>query len=149
MKSASPMPMGARKVDLCFSAASMKTVKTSMVVSNISMKRPRTTEVARSVVRTFIAEGKSADTTPAEAMPARISVKKMSVPRSQPMAPMRHMPRVTWGGVRGWNGECVVGVAYGGVEEAARDAEEDPDVGGEREAEAQSDEEQVRRVWSI
>ena len=32
-----PIPIGARKVPLCFSAASMKMVKTSMAVVNISM----------------------------------------------------------------------------------------------------------------
>lgn len=39
-KSARPMPMGARNVALCFSAASMKITKTSSAVRNISRNRP-------------------------------------------------------------------------------------------------------------
>jgi hypothetical protein len=40
------MPIGAMKVARCFSAASMKIVKTSSAVKNISMKRPRATFVS-------------------------------------------------------------------------------------------------------
>jgi hypothetical protein len=40
------MPIGAMKVARCFSAASMKMVKTSSAVKNISMKRPRATFVS-------------------------------------------------------------------------------------------------------
>jgi hypothetical protein len=40
MKSAIPIPIGARKVAFCLTAASMMTVKTNCMVVNISMKRP-------------------------------------------------------------------------------------------------------------
>lgn len=89
------MPTGARNVLLCFSAASMKMVKTSMAVKNISMKRPRTTDVSLSVVRTFIEFGKRAETMPEAAMAPTICVMKIRLPRIQPMAPIRHMPKVT------------------------------------------------------
>lgn len=56
MKSASPMPMGARKVALCLTAASMMTAKHSCVVVNISMKQPRAIEVSPPS-RTFTAMG--------------------------------------------------------------------------------------------
>ena len=45
MKSDDPIPTGAMKVALCFSAAGIKIVKTSCAVRNLSMKRPRTIEV--------------------------------------------------------------------------------------------------------
>jgi hypothetical protein len=73
MKRDNPMPMGARKVPLCFSAASMRMVKTNMAVRNISMNRPLTTEVPPPrVVDTFIALGKRQETIPAAAMAPRI-----------------------------------------------------------------------------
>ena len=46
MKRARPMPIGATNVALCFSAANMKMVYSNMNVRNISMKRPRVTEVS-------------------------------------------------------------------------------------------------------
>jgi len=69
MNKASPIPMGARKVPLCFSAASMKMVKTSSAVKNISMNKPRAMEVPPPrVVETFRGPGNKADVTPAAAM---------------------------------------------------------------------------------
>jgi hypothetical protein len=40
------MPIGAMNVARCFSAASIKMVKTSSIVKNISMKSPRATFVS-------------------------------------------------------------------------------------------------------
>ena len=92
-----PMPMGARKVPLCFSAASMRMVKTNMAVRNISMNRPLTIEVPPpSVVDTFIALGKRQETTPAAAMAPRIWPMKTRRPRSHLHAPMRQRARVTY-----------------------------------------------------
>lgn len=69
MKSARPMPIGARKVALCFSAASIKMVKINSAVRNISMKRPLITEVfGLRVVRTASSPGMSPDTTAAAAI---------------------------------------------------------------------------------
>ena len=39
------MPIGARNVERCFSAANMKMVKANPAVRNISKKRPRTTDM--------------------------------------------------------------------------------------------------------
>jgi hypothetical protein len=47
-KSARPIPIGAMKVARCFSAASMKMVKIRSAVRNISMNKPRTTDVSMS-----------------------------------------------------------------------------------------------------
>ena len=42
-----PIPTGATNVALCFSAASIMIVSTSMMVTNISMKRPIVSAVAK------------------------------------------------------------------------------------------------------
>lgn len=73
MNNDNPIPTGAMKVPLCFSAASMKIVKTSSAVRNISMKRPCVTDVPPDrLVRTVKGPGKSADTMAAAVMPPRI-----------------------------------------------------------------------------
>ena len=73
MNKESPMPTGAIKVPLCFSAASMNIVKTSSVVKNISMKRACTIEQPPpSDVCTLRGPGKRQDTTAAAAIPASI-----------------------------------------------------------------------------
>lgn len=75
MKSANPMPTGARKVALCFSAASMKMVNINMAVRNISIKTPRVTDVyGFKVVRTASGPGNTACTAAAAAIPATIWV---------------------------------------------------------------------------
>jgi hypothetical protein len=112
MNKLKPMPIGARNVPLCFSAASMKIVKTSCAVRNISMKRPRVTDVpGTSVVRTSMGPGNRAETRPADAMPPMIWAMKTTKPRNQPTAPMRHMPKVTW--------ECVSYVVTIGAHQKA------------------------------
>jgi len=69
MNKESPIPIGARKVPLCFSAASMKMVKTSSEVRNISMNKPRAMDVPPPrVVETLRGPGNKADTTAAEHM---------------------------------------------------------------------------------
>lgn len=101
MKSAKPMPIGARKVPLCFSAASMRMVKTSMAVRNISMNSPLTIEVPPPrVVETFMAEGKRHETIPAAAIAPRIWPMKTSKPRTHLQAPIRQRARVTCEEVR-------------------------------------------------
>jgi len=66
------MPMGARKVALCFSAASMKIVKTRREVMNISKKTPWAGVMpACRVVLAFRGPGRMAEITAAAAMPAR------------------------------------------------------------------------------
>jgi len=96
MKRERPMPTGARKVPLCFSAASMKMQKTSSAVKNISMNSPCTMlEPPPRVVDTFSGPGKSAETTAAEAIEPKICDINTRPPRVQLTAPIRHMPRVT------------------------------------------------------
>jgi hypothetical protein len=73
-------------------------VKIKRTVRNISMKRPRTTDVLGEVlrvVRTARGPGKSVETIPAAAMPASICEMKTMQPLIQPIAPMRQRPRVT------------------------------------------------------
>ena len=66
MKRDSPIPIGARNVALCFSAASMKIVKISSAVRSISMNSPRVIDVpSLRVVRTASGPGNKADTMPA------------------------------------------------------------------------------------
>jgi hypothetical protein len=73
-------------------------VNIKSMVRNISMNKPRTTEVCGEVlrvVRTVSGPGKSAETIPAAAMPARIWEMKTMQPLSHPTAPIRQSPRVT------------------------------------------------------
>lgn len=71
--SASPMPIGAMKVDRCFSLASIRIVNTSSAVSNASMKRPLGMEVPLlRVVCTLKGAGNTAITSPEAAIPATI-----------------------------------------------------------------------------
>ena len=141
MNSDSPIPIGAIKVPLCFSAASMKIVKTSCAVRNISMKRPRTTEVpADRFVRTRSGPGKRAETTAAAAMPPRICDITTNTPRTQGTAPMRHMPNDTCQSFSLWRGCCVQrtgGTTYRGIEQASTNPKENPGVHCEREAKGQ------------
>lgn len=66
------MPTGAMNVPLCFSAASMKIVKTSSAVRNISMNRPWAMEVPPlRLVRTVNGPGKSAEHMAAAVIPPR------------------------------------------------------------------------------
>jgi hypothetical protein len=82
------MPMGARNVALCFSAASMKMVRISKKVRNISMNRPRTTEVSGlNDVRTESGPGNKHDTIAAATIPAKTWARMSSKALSQPMAP--------------------------------------------------------------
>ena len=90
------MPIGARNVALCFSAASMNMVKTRSEVRNISRKTPCAAETPEpSVVDTLSGPGRMALTTPAEAIPANIWARKQRTARVGPMAPIRYRPRVT------------------------------------------------------
>lgn len=115
MKRESPMPIGAKKVPLCFSAASKKIVITSCAVKNISMTvsvlvdapfipidiylhKPCATEVPPPrVVATFMGPGNVAYTTPEAAMLPKICATKTRAARVQPTAPIKAIPRVTAG----------------------------------------------------
>jgi hypothetical protein len=91
------MPIGARNVALCFSAASMKMQKMSSNVKNISMNRPRTTDVfVANLVRTARGPGNRPDTTAAAAIPARTWEAMSRIALSGPMAPTSSMATVTW-----------------------------------------------------
>lgn len=81
IKSERPIPMGAIKVPLCFSAASMKMVKTSSAERNISMKRPCTTEVPPPrFVRTVRGPGNSAEHIAAAVIPPSICAMTRNIP---------------------------------------------------------------------
>lgn len=87
---AMPIPTGARNVALCFSAASMKTVKTSKEVRNISRKTPRAGDIpALNVVLTDKGPGTRAWTTPAAAIPASICATKHMIALGRGTLPMR------------------------------------------------------------
>lgn len=97
IKRAMPIPIGASHVAFDFTAASKITVMTNIVVVNISMKRPRTIEVPPPR-RTLTGNGpgKSADETPAAAMPPRICAVKITRQRTAGTAPTSHSVKVTW-----------------------------------------------------
>lgn len=97
-KKVSPMPTGARYVDLCLTTASMMMTRTSCAVRNISMKRPWAMEVPppRRVLQ-FSGPGKRALTTPAEAMPATSWAGKTIRPRTAGIPPVRQRASVTCG----------------------------------------------------
>ncbi len=98
INSDNPIPTGATKVALLFSAASMKMVKTNIVVKNISIKTPCAFDVpAPNDVRTLNGPGYKPSTTPAAAIPPMIWEIKIRPPRTQGIAPTRHMPKVTAG----------------------------------------------------
>lgn len=95
-KKAVPMPTGARYVPLCFSAASMMMTKTSSAVRNISMKSPWAVDAPPpSVVLTVRGPGKSAETIPAAAMPARSWETTTTALRMAGRPPTRARARVT------------------------------------------------------
>jgi hypothetical protein len=96
IKRAMPMPMGARKVALCLTAASMMTLKTSIVVVNISIKTPLTMLVSPfSLTSTAMGPGNRADTTPAAAMAPIICAMKTTMQRMAGTARMSHSVKVT------------------------------------------------------
>lgn len=116
MNSAKPMPTGARKVPLCFSAASMKIVKISMAVVNISMTAPRSASAISlafakiysqtpcaidvfppSVVLTFIGPGNNAETSPALAILPKSCATTTTPALTHLTAPMSAIPSVTAG----------------------------------------------------
>ena len=93
-----PIPTGAMKVALCFSAASMKIVKTSWAVRNISMKRPWVTVVpCDNDVCTFSVPGNNGLLIAAAAMAPSICDMKSKIPLTYGNAPTRHIPSVTAG----------------------------------------------------
>lgn len=97
MNKARPIPIGAMKVDLCFSAANMKMQKMSIAVKNISMKTPRLIEVpGLRRVRTASGPGKVADTTPAADMAPNNCARMSSAAVSHGRAPMRAIATVTF-----------------------------------------------------
>lgn len=97
-KRASPIPTGAMKLPVCFSAANMKIVKTRDIVKSISMMTPcAIVVVALSSVLTFRPPVKRPFTIAAAAIAATICVTKRSVARTMVMAPMRYIPTVTAG----------------------------------------------------
>jgi hypothetical protein len=82
--------MGARKVALCFSAASMKMVMMSIEVRNISMKTPWAMDTSSpKVVETFNSPGNMAETTPAAQIPASICEIKHRTARVVVRAPIK------------------------------------------------------------
>lgn len=97
MNNASPMPIGARKVSLDFSTASIRITKTSCAVRNISMKRPWATDVAddRMVVTFTIGPGNMASTSPAATMEASSWAGIRNAVRSHDSWPLRLNPNET------------------------------------------------------
>lgn len=132
------MPTGAMKVDLCFSTASMRMTKTSSAVKKNSINKPCAVLVPPpSVVVTVIGPGKSADTTPAAAMPPTSCVANMRHARSQSRPPTRKSARVTCSSEYRWRREILWPRPYRRVEEPTRDAVKGPDISHQREAKCQ------------
>jgi hypothetical protein len=137
------MPIGAMKVERCFSAASMKMQKMSCAVKNISMNKPRTADVSGlSVVRTESGPGKSAETMPAAAIAPRICEMMRSAALIQPMAPMSAIAMVTCRSQVSQKLTICASMTsststYSGIEKTATDAEKGPNVDGQRKAKGQ------------
>lgn len=84
------MPMGARKVARCFSAASMKMAKMSSAVQIASMNTPRVTDtLSANAVRTANGPGSRPDTTAAAAIAPTIWASIRRNAFAHPMAPTR------------------------------------------------------------
>jgi hypothetical protein len=136
MKSASPIPRGARKVALCFSAASMKMQKMSSKVRNASMNKPRATDVfADKVVRTASGPGNKAATTAAALIPARSCVTMRRIALTNGTAPMRLRATVTYVEASVKYSFEPVSRTNRRVEQSAADAKEDPNIDCQGEAE--------------
>ena len=81
---------------LCFSAASIKMVKTNWKVRNISINRPWATEVPGDrAVRTLRGPGKRALITAALVMAPSICEMVRRPPRTHVRAPIKHIPNET------------------------------------------------------
>jgi hypothetical protein len=131
--------MGAKKVLLCFSAASMMIQNTNWAVRPASMKTPWAKLVfPLKLVVTAKGPGKRAATTPADAMAPIICAMKTKQPLASGTAPMRQSPKVTCF-------EINVGflplfsVTYSRIEQATRYSVEDPCIDGQREAKSKTD----------
>lgn len=134
------MPIGARKVALCFSPASMRMVKHNIAVRNISMKRPRTTDVLQfSPVRTVSGPGNKPDTVAAAAMPAASCEMISRAAFSQPIAPTKARSIDTCVILLAVNVGLGICGAHSRVEQSSTDAEEDPDIDRQRKTKCQRD----------
>jgi hypothetical protein len=147
------MPIGAMKVARCFSAASMKMVKTSSAVKNISMKSPRATFVsADNVVATAnFCQGM-------HVLVSLLANDGMGSLKTYVRKQRRHNACSGDGpnNLRDEDhSEARVGDAtderetesHGRVEQATRDTEEDPSVDSKTEAERQRDVQQRAEGW--
>ena len=96
---ANPIPTGAKKVPLLFSAASINTVTINKQVKNISIKSPCATLVPglNVVFTSEIGPGNMTDTMAAEEMAPRICAGNRMRPRIGGRAEERTRPRVTCG----------------------------------------------------
>jgi len=94
--SARPIPTGAMNVALLFSAANIRTVKTSSAVRNISIKTPCAV-VTFGVKEVSIdsGPGNMADTSPAATIPPIICAGNNRAPRRAGRVPVITIPRVT------------------------------------------------------
>ena len=138
MKRAMPIPIGASQVDFDLTAASMITVMTNMVVVNISMKRPRTTEVPLpSRTWTGNGPGNRADEMPAAAMPPSICAVTMTKQRMAGTAPTSHRVKVTCEQRSEICPDPPYSPTYRRIQLSSTDPIKDPDIDGHGAAKAQ------------
>jgi hypothetical protein len=131
-------------------------VKISSAVRNISMKRPRITDVCGvvlNVVRTASGPGKRADTIAAAAIAPTICASITRKPLSQPTAPMRHKPTVTCFDVpsagRACRTESSTDSTNRRIEQSSTDPKENPDINRQTEPESQRNVEQNSRIGRL
>ncbi len=137
------MPIGAKKVALVFSAASISTVMSSSAVKNISMNKPCLTEVPwPRTVLTASGPGNRAETTAEATMPEIICATKRKPPLIHGSVPLKHIPKVTCSTFVSHTGEICAHIraerTHRWVEQATADPIESPCRDTQGKAERQS-----------
>ena len=148
---ASPIPTGATKVARDFSAARNKTVMTSSVVKNISMKSPCAMEtLCDNVVCTANGPGNMQETKAAATIPPSIWAGSSKRPLTTGRVPLIIIPNVTCRSVGVSSSGSPPPLlsfsserSHRGVEQPTADTVEDPSGDGERKAKGQTDEDQL------
>ena len=133
MNRAMPIPIGASHVDFDLTVASIIIVMTNIVVVNISIKRPRTTEVPLPR-RTLTGNGpsKSAEEVPAAAMPPRICVVTITKQRMPRTAPTSQRVKVTYNEGQNYSADPPHSTIYRRVQLPSTDPVKDLDIDGHR-----------------
>jgi hypothetical protein len=149
MKSASPIPTGAMNVPACFSAASMKMVKTNCAVRIISMKNPcAIVVVALNVVLTFNPPENRTLTRAAATIPPRTWTITRSAARKMVIEPISHIPKVTCSSCNHQPPPLYLGSqnTHSRIKQPPTNPKKHPRIHRQRKPKAQTDIQQLRRI---